>query len=131
LARGIHPAVLTERGLEPALQALVSRAPVPVSVEAAVEVRLPPPVESAAYFVVSEGLANVAKYAQATHASVAVQRQNGVVTVDVADDGVGGADAAHGSGLRGLADRVAALDGTLSLESPAGGGTRLRAKIPV
>ena len=131
LARGIHPAVLTERGLEPALQALVSRAPVPVSVEAAVEVRLPPPVESAAYFVVSEGLANVAKYAQATHASVAVRRQNGVVTVDVADDGVGGADAAHGSGLRGLADRVAALDGTLSLESPAGGGTRLRAKIPV
>ncbi len=131
LARGIHPAVLTERGLEPALQALVSRAPVPVSVEAAVEARLPPPVESAAYFVVSEGLANVAKYAQATHASVAVRRQNGHVTVDVADDGVGGADAAHGSGLRGLADRVAALDGTLSLESPAGGGTLLSAKIPL
>ena len=131
LARGIHPAVLTERGLEPALQALVSRAPVPVSVEAAVESRLPPPVESAAYFVVSEGLANVAKYAQATHASVAVRRQNGHVTVDVADDGVGGADAAHGSGLRGLADRVAALDGTLVLESPADGGTRLTAKIPL
>jgi signal transduction histidine kinase len=131
LARGIHPAVLTERGLEPALQALVSRAPVPVSVDAAVDARLPAPVESAAYFVVSEGLANVAKYAQATHASVAVRRQNGHVTVDVADDGVGGADAAHGSGLRGLADRVAALDGTLSLESPAGGGTVLRAKIPV
>jgi len=131
LARGIHPAVLTERGLEPALQALVSRAPVPVSVEAAVESRLPPPVESAAYFVVSEGLANVAKYARATHASVAVRRQNGHVTVDVADDGVGGADAAQGSGLRGLADRVAALDGTLSLESPEGGGTRLQAKIPL
>jgi signal transduction histidine kinase len=88
-------------------------------------------VESAASFVVSEGLANVAKYANATQASVAVRRQNGHVTVDVADDGVGGADAAHGSGLRGLADRVAALDGTLSLESPAGGGTRLRAKIPL
>ena len=131
LARGIHPAVLTERGLEPALQALVSRAPVPVSVEAEVSDRLPAPVESAAYFVVSEGLANVAKYANATQASVAVRRQNGHVTVDVADDGVGGADAAHGSGLRGLADRVAALDGTLSLESPAGGGTRLRAKIPL
>jgi signal transduction histidine kinase len=131
LARGIHPAVLTERGLEPALQALVSRAPVPVAVEAAVDSRLAAPVESAAYFVVSEGLANVAKYAQATHASVSVRRQNGHVTVDVADNGVGGADAAHGSGLRGLADRVAALDGTLSLESPAGGGTLLRAKIPL
>jgi signal transduction histidine kinase len=92
---------------------------------------LPAPVESAAYFVVSEGLANVAKYAQATQASVSVRRQNGHVTVDIADDGVGGADAAHGSGLRGLADRVAALDGTLSLESPAGGGTLLRAKIPL
>ena len=130
LARGIHPAVLTERGLEPALHALVSRAPVPVTVEAGGEERLPRPVESAAYFVVSEALANVAKYACATQATVTVRRLNGHVTVDVADDGVGGADAARGSGLRGLADRVAALDGTLSLESPAGRGTRLRAEIP-
>jgi signal transduction histidine kinase len=130
LARGIHPAVLTERGLEPALEALASRAPVPVTLDSEARERLPGAVESAAYFVVSEGLANVAKYAHATHATVAVRRVNGSVTVEVSDDGVGGADAAHGSGLRGLADRVAALDGTLSLESPAGGGTRLRAEIP-
>jgi len=130
LARGIHPAVLTERGLEPALQSLVSRAPVPVTVEADGEERLPGPVESAAYFVVSEALANVAKYARATHATVTVERRNGNLAVEVADDGVGGADAAHGSGLRGLADRLEALDGTLSLESPAGRGTRLRASIP-
>ena len=130
LARGIHPAVLTERGLEPALRTLVSRAPVPVTVEAAEE-RLPGPVESAAYFVVSEALQNVAKYAHATQASVTVQRTNGHVTVDVSDDGVGGADSSSGSGLRGLADRVAALDGTLSLDSPPGRGTRLRARIPV
>jgi signal transduction histidine kinase len=131
LARGIHPAVLTERGLEPALQALVSRAPLPVTLEAQTRERLPGPVESAAYFVVSEALANVAKYARASHATVAVRHSNGSVSVEVADDGVGGADAAHGSGLRGLADRVAALDGTLSLDSPAGHGTRLRASIPV
>jgi signal transduction histidine kinase len=130
LARGIHPAVLTDRGLEPALQSLVARAPVPVSVEAPAAERLPGPVESAAYFVVSEALANVAKYARATHAEVAVRRDNGRVTVEVTDDGVGGADAARGSGLRGLADRVAALDGTLSLDSPAGRGTRVRAEIP-
>ncbi len=131
LARGIHPAVLTERGLEPALQSLVARAPVPVSVDAPAGERLPGPVESAAYFVVSEGLANVAKYSRATHASVLVERANGHVRVEVADDGVGGADAANGSGLRGLSDRIAALDGKLSLESPAGRGTRLRAEIPV
>ena len=88
-------------------------------------------MESAAYFVVSEGLANVAKYAHATQASVAVRCESDRVTVEVADDGVGGADTANGSGLRGLADRVAALDGTLTLESPAGRGTQLRAEIPV
>lgn len=132
LARGIHPAVLTERGLEAAVQTLVARAPVPVTVEAqGASGRLPAPVESAAYFVVSEGLANVAKYAHATHASVAVRCDSDRLTVEVADDGVGGADSAKGSGLRGLADRVAALDGTLTLESPAGRGTHLRAEIPV
>jgi len=130
LARGIHPALLTERGLEPALSALASRAPVPVTIEADGEERLPGPVEIAAYFVVSEALANVAKYAEATEASVAVRRANGRVTVEISDDGVGGADAARGSGLRGLSDRVAALDGTLSVESPAGRGTRVRAEIP-
>src|SRR6266508_1422455 len=89
------------------------------------------PVETAAYFVVSEALTNVAKYANASHAMVAVRKVNGSVTVEVSDDGIGGADAANGSGLRGLADRLAALDGTLSLESPAGRGTRLRAQIPM
>jgi PAS domain S-box-containing protein len=131
LARGIHPAVLTDRGLEPALDALVTRTPVPVTVSARLVERLPPPVEIAAYFVVSEALTNVAKYAHATHATVALKRANGHLMVEVADDGVGGASATGGSGLRGLADRVAALDGTLSLDSPSGRGTRLRAKIPV
>jgi len=130
LARGIHPAVLTDRGLEPALEALTARVPVPVKLEVE-SGRLPEPVESAAYFVVSEALANVAKYAQATQATVAVRRANGSVRVEVTDDGVGGADAAGGSGLRGLVDRVAALDGTLTLDSPAGRGTRLHAEIPV
>jgi signal transduction histidine kinase len=131
LARGIHPAVLTERGLEAAVQTLVARAPVPVTVEAQGTGRLPAPVESAAYFVVSEGLANVAKYANASHASVTVRCETDRVLVVVTDDGVGGADTANGSGLRGLSDRVAALDGTLTLESPAGRGTSLRAEIPV
>jgi signal transduction histidine kinase len=131
LARGIHPAVLSDRGLEPALHAVVDRVPVPVSLEVDTAERLPEPVETAAYFVVSEALANVAKYARASEAKVAVRRVNGHVTVDVVDDGVGGADASGGSGLRGLADRVAALDGTLSLESPAGHGTRLHAEIPL
>jgi signal transduction histidine kinase len=130
LARGIHPAILTERGLAPALDGLVSRAPVPVTLQAETEERLPGPVESAAYFVVSEALTNVAKYARASHATVRVRRENGRVSVDVTDDGVGGADATRGSGLRGLADRVAALDGTLSLDSPPGDGTRLHAEIP-
>ena len=123
--------MLTDGGREPALQSLVSRAPLPVTLEAQTGDRLPGPVESAAYFVVSEALTNVAKYARATHASVEVRQVNGSVSVEVRDDGIGGADASHGSGLRGLQDRLAALDGTLSLDSPAGRGTRLRARIPV
>jgi signal transduction histidine kinase len=130
LARGIHPAVLTEHGLDAALYALASRAPLPVTLDSHADGRLPEPVEIAAYFVVSEALTNVAKYARATEANVAIARDNGRVTVDVTDDGVGGADPAHGSGLRGLADRVAALDGTLSVESPPGRGTRLHVEIP-
>ncbi len=131
LARGIHPAVLTDRGLEPALRTLADRAPVPVEIRADLAERLPGSVESAAYFVASEALTNVAKYSRATEASVTVQRLNGHVTVEIADDGIGGADASRGSGLRGLTDRVAALDGKLSVESPQGRGTRLRAEIPV
>ena len=129
LARGIHPAILTDRGLEPALRALADRAPVPVSLAVA-EGPLPPPVEIAVYFVVSEALTNVAKYAQATSASVAVRRADGRVVVEVHDDGVGGADVGAGSGLRGLGDRVGALDGRISVESPPGEGTTLRAEIP-
>jgi signal transduction histidine kinase len=105
--------------------------PVPVTLEVRAEGRLPGPVESAAYFVVSEGLANVAKYSRATQASVCVRRVDGRVTVEVSDDGVGGADAARGSGLRGLSDRLAALDGRLALDSPPGRGTRLRAELPI
>jgi signal transduction histidine kinase len=129
LARGIHPAVLSDRGLEPALRSLVARAPVPVTVDAPVG-RLPEAVESAAYFVASEGLANVAKYAHATCARVTVVHTAGHLRVEVADDGIGGADAGRGSGLRGLADRLAALDGTIAIDSPTGRGTRLRAEIP-
>ena len=130
LARGIHPAVLTERGLGPAIESLAMRAPVPVEIEELPDERLAGPVEVAAYYVVAESITNVAKYANATHATVSVRRFNGSATVTVADDGVGGADPTRGSGLRGLADRVAALDGRLEVESPAAGGTRISAKIP-
>src|SRR5829696_8313645 len=129
LARGIHPAVLSDRGLSAALEALAGRAPLPVEVLAPEE-RLPPPVEAAAYYVVSEALTNVAKYAQASAVGVRVTRLNGSAVVEVADDGVGGADPLNGSGLRGLADRVEALDGRLHVESAPGRGTVIRAEIP-
>jgi signal transduction histidine kinase len=130
LARGIHPAVLSDRGLGPALEALASRIPLPVEITELPGERLPPAIEAAAYFVVAEAITNVARYARATHAEVAVTRDDGRVLVRVADDGVGGADPAAGSGLRGLADRVAALDGRLEVVSPAGGGTTVRAVMP-
>ena len=130
LARGIHPAVLTDRGLAAAVDALVSRSPVPVRADVAAD-SLEPAVEAAVYYVISESLANVAKYAEARSVDVRVDATDGVVTVTVADDGVGGADPLAGSGLRGLADRLAALDGTLSIESPPGAGTRVRGDIPV
>jgi signal transduction histidine kinase len=130
LARGIHPAVLSERGLEPAVRDLAARAPVPVDIVGDAAGRLPAAVETAAYFVVSEALTNVSKYARARHATVRVERAAGQLVVEVSDDGVGGADARGGSGLRGLADRVAALSGTLEVTSPPGRGTRLRAQLP-
>jgi signal transduction histidine kinase len=130
LARGIHPAILTDRGLDAAVDALVARAPVPVEVSHLDE-RLPADAEAAAYYVVSEALANVAKYADATSAQVVLARVAGMAVVEVVDDGVGGADPAGGSGLRGLADRVAVLDGSLSVTSPVGGGTHIRAEIPL
>jgi signal transduction histidine kinase len=131
LARGIHPVVLTERGLGPALDALAARAPLRVDVEAVPEERLSAPVEAAAYYVVAEAITNVAKYAQASSATVTIDRANGTATVTVSDDGVGGADPASGSGLRGLAARVEALNGRLDIDSPLGGGTRITAEIPL
>jgi PAS domain S-box-containing protein len=130
LAHGIHPAVLTERGLAAAIEALAGRSTVPVRIAQTPEGRLAPAVEAAAYFVVAEALTNVAKYAQAESATVSVTAGDGSVVVEVSDDGVGGADAGAGTGLRGLADRVDALDGTLSVTSPRGQGTVLRAVIP-
>jgi signal transduction histidine kinase len=131
LARGIHPAVLSARGLGAAVEALAVRSPLPVRVVEVPEDRLPEAVEAAAYFTISEALTNVAKYAGASEATVAVRRTDGHAEVEVADDGVGGADPGRGSGLRGLADRLGALDGRLSLDSPPGSGTTLRAEIPV
>jgi signal transduction histidine kinase len=130
LARGIHPAVLTERGLDPALQSLAARAPLPVNVSASVEGRFAPAVEAAVYFVVMEALTNVAKYASASAAEVTVEQVDGHVVIGVQDDGIGGADPAAGSGLSGLADRVTALGGHLEVESPPGGGTVVRAEVP-
>ncbi len=129
LARGIHPAVLSDRGLGPALEALVARAPLAVELELEQD-RLPEPVEAAAYYVVSEALTNIAKYAEASSVAVSIARVNGRAVIEIADDGVGGADPTRGSGLRGLVDRVEALDGRLHVESPRGQGTRIRAEIP-
>ncbi len=131
LARGIHPAVLTERGLAPAIETLASRATVPVEVLAVPAERLPPVVEATAYFTVSEALTNVAKYANASYATVRVHNGDDRLVVEVADDGVGGAQAGIGSGLSGLADRVGAVDGELSVTSPPGEGTLVRAVLPL
>jgi signal transduction histidine kinase len=131
LARGIHPAILTNRGLPAALQDLATRATVPVEVVATPDERLPDAVEAAAYFVVSECLANVGKHAQAEGATVSVSAVDGRLVVQVADDGVGGAQLGDGSGIQGLADRVGALSGSLEVVSPAGAGTRVTATIPL
>ena len=130
LARGIHPAVLSDRGLPAALESLAGRSPVPVEVATESAGRLPEPVELAAYYVVSEALANVAKYSEASQASVHVARENGHVLVSVSDDGIGGADPGRGTGLRGLADRLKAIEGRLEVESFPGYGTTVKASIP-
>jgi PAS domain S-box-containing protein len=131
LARGIHPAVLTERGLVAAVGALATRSTIPVEVVDPPPERFPPAVEATAYFTVAEALTNVAKYAQATHAVVRIACEGGDLVVEVSDDGVGGAAVGKGSGLSGLADRVGASDGTLSVESPPGEGTCVRAVLPL
>jgi signal transduction histidine kinase len=130
LARGIHPAILSDRGLGPAVQGLADRVPLPVEVDVELSERPAPPIEAAAYFVTAEALTNVARYAKAHEARVEIRRHGDDVVVTVADDGIGGADIERGTGLRGLQDRLAALDGTLEIESPQGGGTCLRATIP-
>jgi signal transduction histidine kinase len=130
LARGIHPAILTDQGLAAALRSLAERSPVPVTILGVPEARLGNTVEAAAYFLVSESLANVAKYAQASTVRINIGQQNGDAVVDIEDDGVGGADPSRGSGLRGLSDRIQALGGTLSVESLPRHGTRIHAEIP-
>ena len=130
LARGIHPAILSDRGLGPALEALAERMPLPVAIRSTIAARLRPAVEVATYYVVAEGLTNVVKYARASQASVTVTTTNSTVIVEVVDDGVGGADPSLGSGLSGLHDRVEALGGRLEVASRPGAGTLLRAEIP-
>ena len=131
LARGLHPAVLTERGLVAALQSLAAQAPVPVSLDAEFDGRLPAAHEAALYFVAAEALTNVAKYANASTATVTLQIDDGWAEITIADDGIGGARTEDGSGLRGLCDRVEALGGHLTLASPAAAGTTVRARIPL
>ena len=130
LARGIHPAILSQRGLQPALEALALRAPLPVRLVVALDERMPEPVEACAYYVVAEALTNACKYAEASAIDVRVSRGDGTACIEVADDGIGGARRHVGGGLGGLADRVEALGGRLGLESPAGAGTTVRAEIP-
>ena len=130
IARGIHPAVLTEGGLRPALRALARRSAVPVSLDVQVAGRPPEPVEIAAYYAVAEALTNVAKHAHASAAEVEVAVGDGVLQLDVRDDGRGGADFGQGSGLLGLKDRVEALGGRISLQSPAGAGTIMQIALP-
>jgi PAS domain S-box-containing protein len=130
IARGIHPAVLTEGGLDPALKALARRSAVPVELELHTG-RLPEPVEAAAYYLVSEALTNAAKHSEASVVHVEVAADDGDVLLAIRDDGIGGADPTQGSGLIGLSDRVEALGGTIEISSPPGGGTALRVSLPV
>ncbi len=130
LVRGIHPAVLTDRGLDAAISAIAGRSPIPVGVDVQLSQRQPDEVEGTAYFVVVESLTNVAKHSRATAANVMIRRDKGWLRITVADNGRGGADPTKGSGLRGLEDRISALDGTLSLHSPLGKGTTVTVDIP-
>ncbi|TDW87929.1 signal transduction histidine kinase [Kribbella pratensis] len=130
LTRGLHPPVLTDRGLDAALSAVAVRSPVPVHLRLAIHSRPSLTIESIAYFVVTEALTNVAKHAEAAHVKVSVVRRGDVLRVEVRDDGQGGADPSKGTGLRGLTDRVAGVDGWLTVDSPPGGGTTLIAEVP-
>jgi len=131
VSRGIHPAILTEAGLGPALRALARRSSVPIDVDVRLDERLPAPVEAAAYYVASEALTNVAKHAQANVVELTAAREDGVLTLVVRDDGIGGVDAGRGSGILGLTDRVEALGGTITVASPPRGGTTLSIRLPI
>jgi signal transduction histidine kinase len=131
ISHGIHPAILSEAGLRPALRALGRRSAVPITIDVRVSGRLPEPVEAGAYYVVAEMLANAAKHARASMVEVNAEASGGTLRVCVHDDGVGGADPVRGSGLLGLKDRIEALGGTFSVHSPAGRGTTVRCELPV
>jgi signal transduction histidine kinase len=131
MARGIHPAILSEGGLRPALRTLARRSAVPVELDIATDARFPPPIEVAAYYIASESLTNTAKHANASHASVSLTAHDRKLCLTVRDDGVGGVDLHSGSGLIGLRDRVQALDGTIEITSPHGAGTTVRVTLPI
>jgi signal transduction histidine kinase len=131
ISRGLHPAVLEKRGLAPALRELARRGSIPVKLDVRVSGRLPEPVETAAYYTVSEALTNTAKHADATTADIEVAESGGVLHIHISDDGRGGADFSHGSGLVGLKDRAEALGGHLDLRSPPGAGTTLEIHLPL
>jgi signal transduction histidine kinase len=130
LARGIHPTILAEAGLGPALATLARRSPIPVDLRVDLDGRVPQPTEVTAYYVVAEGLTNVARSARATRAEVSVERRDGGLAVTVRDDGIGGADPGEGSGIAGLRDRVRALNGRIHIDSPPGLGTELAVWLP-
>ena len=131
ISRGIHPAILSEAGLGPALRTLARRSTIPVDLDVTTDTRLPEPIEAAAYFVASEALANAAKHAQASHMEVSLATRNGSLVLSIRDDGIGGADPGRGSGLVGLRDRVEALGGTIRIDSPPSGGTSLVVTLPI
>jgi signal transduction histidine kinase len=131
ISRGIHPAILSEGGLGPALKTLARRCPVPVNLEVAVERRLPDSIEVAAYYVVAEALTNTAKYAQASVVNICAETNGANLFVSIQDDGIGGADPRKGSGIIGLKDRVEVLGGHMQISSPPGGGTSLHITVPV
>jgi len=131
ISRGIHPAILTKGGLGPALQTLAHRSPIPVGLNITMDARLPEPIEVAAYFVASETLANAAKHSQASRIDLSLSESDGSLELSVRDDGVGGADAARGSGLVGLTDRVEALEGSIRVDSLPGKGTKITAELPL
>jgi signal transduction histidine kinase len=131
ISRGIHPAILTKGGLGPALQTLAHRSPIPVDLDITMDIRLPEPIEVAAYFVASEALANAAKHSQASRIDLSLEESDGDLVLSVRDDGVGGADPARGSGLVGLTDRVEALGGSIRVASPPGEGTQITSELPL